>query len=105
MKIISGWKQLCNYQPHFDQFIQDYALIKGNLNLHFVWPKHRLSPMNNYRYSNYNDRIDYLLFDLKCYFEGLETPMMKACQKETTFIWLQQFKNNFAYFVDKMQLQ
>ena len=76
-----------------------------------MWPKHKPPTINTYRYTKYLDRIDYLLFDLKCYFKGqenqenLNTPMKDAYESEETAIWLGQFNRDFKYFIDKMKLQ
>ncbi|UQS81810.1 hypothetical protein MOO45_06295 [Bombilactobacillus folatiphilus] len=71
------------------------------MNWHFVWPRHKNSTINTLWYSKYKDRIDYFLFDLKCYFAGQKTPMESAYITGTTPIWLSQFPD----FVNRMQLQ
>ncbi|BDR57077.1 hypothetical protein KIMC2_16390 [Xylocopilactobacillus apis] len=93
-----------DYHPDFNDWIQDYEQIRGNLNLHFIWPRHRPPTINTYRYAIYKDRFDYLLFDLKCHFNGSATPMQKAYENGTTKIWLDQFNHDFPKFIDQMQL-
>lgn len=102
--IICGRKQLVDFRNNnYEEWIVDYERVRSNLNLHFLWPKHKAPTINTYRYSRYLDRIDCLLFDLKCYFEGQNTPMALVYQRETTVIWLKRFKN-FSDFIDRMQL-
>ncbi|MEE6727137.1 hypothetical protein PS420_04040 [Pediococcus acidilactici] len=104
--IICGWKQLKKYlHPTFDEWIVDYASIRGTLGLHFIWPQHKISTINTLRYTMYNDRLDYLLYDLKFYFSGVSTPMESAYLNNTTKVWLTKFNNNFANFIEKMQLE
>lgn len=102
--IICGRKQLADFRNNnYEEWIKDYEHIRSNLNLHFLWPKHKAPTINTYRYSKYLDRIDCLLFDLKRYFDGQNTPMDVVYQRETTVIWLKKFKS-FSDFIDKMQL-
>ncbi|NVY96720.1 hypothetical protein HU830_06060 [Lactobacillus sp. DCY120] len=103
--IICGWKQLMQHQANSAAWLEDYRQIRGNLNLHFLWPKHRAPTINTYRYVRYRDRIDYLLVDLKAYFSGQETPMQKVYLNQTTALWLEQFNNSFVQFIEQMQLQ
>jgi hypothetical protein len=110
--IICGRKQIADFHNNdYEKWRKDYELVRSNLNLHFLWPKHKPPTINTYRYTKYLDRIDYLLFDLKCYFKGqenqenLNTPMKDAYESEKTAIWLRQFNSDFKYFIDKMKLQ
>lgn len=104
--IICGRKQIVKFHENdYEKWREDYELVRSNLNLHFLWPKHKAPTINTYRYTKYLDRIDYLLFDLKSYFNGQDTPMMTAYQCEETAIWLRQFNRDFEYFIDKMKLQ
>ncbi|WP_412990285.1 DUF6994 family protein [Pediococcus siamensis] len=103
--VICGRKQLMTIHPQFEMWIQDYESIRQNLNLHFIWPKHKLPTINTYRYTIYRDRMDYLLFDLQHYFQGEVTPMSRAYENETTKLWLTKFKHSFPNFIDSMQLQ
>lgn len=104
--IICGRKQIADFHNNdYEKWRKDYELVRSNLNLHFLWPKHKAPTINTYRYTKYLDRIDCLLFDLKSYFRGQETPMMAAYQSEETYIWLRQFNRDFKYFIDKMKLQ
>ncbi|KXT75124.1 hypothetical protein STRDD10_00456 [Streptococcus sp. DD10] len=103
--IICGRKQIVAFHKNnYEKWRDDYELVRSNLNLHFLWPKHKAPTINTYRYTKYLDRIDCLLFDLKFYFSGQETPMMPAYQGEETAIWLRQFNRDFKYFIDKMKL-
>ena len=104
--IICGRKQIVKFHENdYEKWREDYELVRSNLNLHFLWPKHKAPTINTYRYTKYLDRIDNLLFDLKSYFNGQDTPMMTAYQCEETAIWLRQFNRDFEYFIDKMKLQ
>ncbi|MBA1434971.1 DUF6994 family protein [Bombilactobacillus bombi] len=100
--VVCGSKQLMKLHPNFEVWIKDYENIRANLDLHFIWPQHKLPTINTYRYTIYHDRIDYLLYDLKCYFEGENTPMMKAYCNDRTSLWLSKFNNNFCDFVNEM---
>lgn len=100
--IICGRKQLMKHNPN--NWVNDYENIRSQLNLHLIWPKHKLPTINTYRYLWYRDRIDYLLFDLKSFFRGENTPMKKAYYNRDTKLWLYQFHNDFPFFVEKMKL-
>lgn len=103
--IICGRKQIVKFHENdYEKWRKDYELVRSNVNLHFLWPKHKAPTIDTYRYTKYLDRIDCLLFDLKSYFSGQETPMMPAYQREETAIWLKQFNRDFKYFIDKMKL-
>lgn len=103
--IICGRKQLVALRDNeFTRWIVDYETIRKQLDCHFVWPKHKLPTINTQRYQVYKDRIDYLLYDLKQYFQGADTPMKLAYENETTPLWLSQFKD-FPDFIDKMKLK
>ncbi|MGT2846028.1 DUF6994 family protein [Streptococcus massiliensis] len=94
------------YQFHkgeYEKWVRDYGKLRGNLDFHLVWPKHKLPTINTYRYTIYRDRIDCLLYDLKMFFQGEKTPMNKAYVNGTTKEWLARFEN-FPDFVNKMQL-
>jgi hypothetical protein len=99
--VICGRKQLMKHNPN--NWINDYESIRSQLDLHFIWPKHKLPTINTYRYLWYRDRIDYLLFDLKSFFCGEDTPMKKAYYNGDTKLWLNQFHNNFPFFIEKMK--
>ncbi|MBS7070510.1 MAG: hypothetical protein KH099_09030 [Streptococcus parasanguinis] len=104
--IICGRKQIADFHNNdYEKWRKDYELVRSNLDLHFLWPKHKAPTINTYRYTKYLDRIDYLLFDLKCYFSGQETPMTLAYQSEETAMWLSQFNKDFKHFIDQMKLQ
>lgn len=103
--VVCGRKQIVDYHDgEFEKWIRDYELVRLNLNLHFLWPKYKAPTINTYRYTKYLDRIDCLLYDMKEYFSGKDTPMMLAYQQDLTAKWLRKFKNNFPFFVDSMQL-
>lgn len=103
--VICGRKQLAKFR-NFDYilWIDDYKTIRSNLDYHFIWPRHKLPTINTYRYQIYKDRIDCLLYDLKCFFEGAVTPMEKAYKNDNTKIWLKKF-SNFKDFIEKMRLE
>lgn len=102
--IICGRRQLVAlHDGNFEGWIEDYQKVRSSLNLHFLWPKHKLPTINTLRYSAYLDRIDCLLFDLKEYFNQKETPMCLAYRQDYTALWLQQF-SGFKDFIDKMKL-
>ena len=46
-----------------------------------------------------------MLYDLKHYFIGEETPMQKAYQNNNTKIWLDAFVDNFPKFVHEMHFE
>lgn len=103
---VCGWKQLYHCFGGTDvDWLSFYAEFRGNLNLHFIWPQHKLPTINTTRYIIYKDRIDYCLYDLKQYFNGVATPMLNVYQQDLTAKWLSQFNWNFNYFIDQMQLR
>lgn len=101
---ICGYKSLKKCYPDFDKWIEAYSLIRSDLRLHFLWPRHSLPTINTLRYSIYKDRIDYTLFDLKNYFMGKKTDLKPAYSQPLTNKWLQQFQGDFSSFIDKMKL-
>lgn len=103
--IICGYKQLLKFlNGNYEALIEKYESIRSNVNLHFIWPKHAVPTINTLRFSIYRDRIDFLLFDLKQYFSGCDTPMSKVYSSNETRNWLKQF-SNFSNFIDKMKLE
>lgn len=101
--VICGRKQLATLRNNdFLLWHKDYEYIRGNVDFHFIWPKHKAPTINTLRYTIYRDRIDCLLYDLKMYFEGEITPMNNAYENGTTKLWLSKFKN-FQNFVVKMK--
>lgn len=102
--VICGYKQIMAIcQDDYLKSLKVYESIRENINLHFVWPKHKVPTINTLRYVKYKDRIDYLLYDLKQYFMGETTLMKLAYEKEETGLWLSQFVN-FKNFIDNMKL-
>lgn len=102
---ICGCKNLQILRTPWQEFLSNYAKIRSTVKLHFLWPQHRLPTINTLRYAKYRDRIDYLLYDVKCYFEGNETPMLSAYQKDNTKIWLNKFAGSFPDFVNEMRFE
>lgn len=103
--VICGRKQIVeHHKQDFQKWRADYERVRSNLHVHFLWPKHKAPTINTFRYTVYLDRIDCLLYDLKLYFAGKETPMQKAYQNGTTPLWLKQFDNDFQVFIDQMKL-
>lgn len=101
--VICGRKQLVKINDEmYSKWIKDYETIRSKLDLHFIWPRHKLPTINTYRYAIYKDRIDCLLYDLKMYFNGEKTPMDKAYSNGSTKIWLRKFKD-FPDFINKMK--
>ena len=103
--IVCGVKSLKNLGLTTPEFLSNYAKIRSSVKLHFIWPQHKVPTINTYRYQIYHDRIDYLLYDLKHYFMGKETPMQKAYQNNNTIIWLDAFNNDFPKFVQAMHFE
>lgn len=99
---VCGNKQLMSLNNNEQQWLEDYRIIRSQLGLHFIWPRHQSPTINTLRYSKYLDRIDCLFFDLKKYFEGEETPMSTAYKHKVTALWLSKFKD-FKDFVDQMK--
>ncbi len=50
----------------------------------------------------YHNRIDYLLYDLKCHFNGEITRVNLAYIQLDTKLWLSKFNNGFKLLVDTM---
>ena len=103
--IVCGVKSLKALGSSTPEFSSNYAKIRSSIKLHFIWPQHKVPTINTYRYQIYQDRIDYLLYDLKHYFMGKETPMQKAYQNNNTKIWLDAFNNDFPNFVQEMHFE
>ena len=103
--IVCGVKSLKDLGSSTPEFLSNYAKIRSSVKLHFIWPQHKVPTINTLRYLKYNDRIDYLLYDLKLYFMGKETPMQKAYQNNNTKIWLDTFAGDFPKFVNKMHFE
>ena len=103
--IVCGVKSFKNLGSSTPEFLSNYAKIRSSLKLHFIWPQHKAPTINTLRYLKYNDRIDYLLYDLKHYFMGKETPMQKANQNNSTKIWLDTFAGDFPKFVREMHFE
>lgn len=103
--VICGRKQIVKFHnKEFDKWIKDYEKVRSNLCLHFLWPKHKAPTINTYRFNMYHDRIDYLLYDLKCHFNGEITRMNPAYIQPDTKLWLSKFNNDFKLFIDTMKL-
>ena len=103
--IVCGAKSLKALGSSTPEFLSNYAKIRSSVKLHFIWPQHKVPTINTYRYQIYHDRIDYLLYDLKLYFMGKETPMQKAYQNNNTKIWLDSFTDDFPKFIHKMHFE
>lgn len=102
--VICGRKQLIKINDEmYPKWIKDYETIRSKLDLHFIWPRHKLPTINTYRYAIYKDRIDCLLYDLKMHFNGEKPPMDKAYSNGSTKIWLRKFKD-FPDFINKMKI-
>ncbi len=103
--VVCGRKQIVDLNNGiYEQWLLDYEKIRGTLELHFVWPRHKAPTINTYRYTKYLDRIDYILFDLKRYFSGEVTLMKNAYLQPETRLWLGKFVD-FKDFVVQMKLE
>lgn len=102
---ICGYKSIRNVISDKQEFLCTYKKLRSSTKLHFLWPQHKAPTINTLRYGKYNDRIDYLLYDLKLYFIGRETPMQKAYKNNNTKIWLDTFAGNFENFVHQMHFE
>lgn len=103
--VVCGRKQIVDLNNGiYEQWLFDYEKIRGTLELHFVWPRHKAPTINTYRYTKYLDRIDYILFDLKRYFSGEDTPMKNAYLQPETRLWLSKFVD-FKDFIVQMKLE
>lgn len=102
--IVCGRQQIVAFHDgDVERWLLDYERVRTNINWHFLWPKHKAPTINTYRYTQYLDRIDCLLYDLKLYFSGEVTPMALAYQQEVTAIWLKRFRD-FQDLIDTMAL-
>lgn len=66
----------------YEKLTEIYEIIRGNLNLYFVWPKHKNPTINTLKYAKYKDRIDCLIYDLKMYSENQQTLVKRAYESE-----------------------
>ncbi|MBR3512752.1 MAG: hypothetical protein IKN74_07365 [Clostridia bacterium] len=104
-----SWKQMYDiYDGNIEEVIDKLEIIRNpDNNYHFVWPRHKES-INQKKYSIFNDRIDYTLFDIKCFFEGKNCRLSKSYTNPDTFFWLNYFKvrgkYNFNKLVEEMNL-
>lgn len=87
----------------YEKLTEIYEIIRGNLNLYFVWPKHKNPTINTLKYAKYKDRIDCLIYDLKMYSENQQTLVKRAYESEKSKLWFSQFKD-FEDFINKMKL-
>ena len=102
---ICGYKSIKGVISDEQEFLCAYKKLRSSTKLHFLWPQHETPTINTLRYLKYNDRIDYLLYDLKLYFMGGKTPMQKAYQNNNTKIWLDTFAGDFPKFVNEMHFK
>lgn len=107
-------KNLFDLHEGTEKWIEEY--VKYRRRAYVFFPKHGVS-INQQRYTIFNDRIDYTLFDIKhfyqlrksnCEDEVLRNAVMdqqngcklaKALVKDETLIWLNNF-NSFEEFID-----
>lgn len=107
-------KNLFDLHEGTEKWIEEYAKYRRKAYVFF--PKHSVS-INQQRYTIFDDRIDYTLFDIKYFYqlrksncedEELRNAVMdqqngcklaKAFVKDKTFIWLNSF-NSFKHFID-----
>ena len=75
--------------------VNDYKLLR-NKSIFYFPPKTHINPK---RYSYFNDKIDYFLYDLKNFLEGKKCRMEKVYKMKATKKWLESFDNSFSEFV------
>ena len=123
---VIGWKAIFDVcmpkaedkddEEKFNKFIKAYEIIRNpEYAGHLIWPVHTIPTINTQRFQQFNDRVDYTLFDIKKYFEkreelkilelseNLKTFKLGDVFLSNTFIWLNQFED-FKEFIDIMNL-
>lgn len=116
---VSGWKPILAYYFYkniktndvnaFKEWIKDYELIRGHIEGHLLWPKHK-NNINQVRSNVFGDRIDNTLVDIKLFFKSdlfngyskLNLKLKEAYFSDT-MRWFVSFES-FNDFVDKMNL-
>lgn len=61
---VYGWKQLYDLWNGDVNWLDDYEKIRICTSAYLVWPQHKIPTINTLRYSVFNDRVDYTLFDI-----------------------------------------
>ena len=102
---IIGIEEIKNNTNNIFECMKIYKKLRTNLMFYFIWPRHKLPTINTLRYSVYRDRFDLFLFDIKQYFNGIDTPLNAAYENGTTKIWLSKFNNDFQKFIDGLHLK
>lgn len=119
---VCGWKQLYNLRNGDAIWLDDYEKIRTCIAAYLVWPQHTIPTINTLRYSVYNDRVDYTLFDISNFFdckknakkenqEQFVNNVKAVCKLHKAYLnpngktyeWLMTF-NEFGDFVKEMQL-
>ena len=119
---VCGWKQLYKLREGSEEWLQDYEEMRKYTAAYLVWPRHTNPTINTLRYSVFNDRVDYTLFDISKFFdykknfdknknqEQFEYNVNNNCKlkdvylnKLETYNWLMSF-DGFKDFIDKMCL-
>lgn len=120
---VCGWKQLYVLRNGNVNWLDDYEKIRTSTAAYLVWPQHKIPTINTLRYSVFNDRVDYTLFDISKFFdckkefvekenkEQFEDNVKKTCKLHRAYLnpngktydWLMTF-DGFEHFIEKMSL-
>lgn len=119
---LCGWKQLYDYynddenadKNHAEKWLDDYETIRSSKCGNLIWPnriKKGGQSINQERYQQFGDRIDYTLFDIKMYYEDYDQcRMKKSYANPETKAFLDSFKvdgqamSSFENFIEHMGL-
>lgn len=107
-------KKIYRYNKRNPRWIHEYKKYRNEKYVILKWPRHKGVTINTQRQACYNDKIDYALFDIKCFFavkkdiksESIfkiaiikKCKMWKALLRGDTYKWLCSF-TDFKDFID-----
>lgn len=120
---VCGWKQLYKLREENEEWLKDYEEITAYTSAYLVWPRHKNPTINTLRYSIFDDRVDYTLFDISKFFdckkqfgknknqEQFENSVNENCKLNKAYLstlgtynWLMAF-DSFEDFIEKMCLK
>ena len=107
MDCVIGWKRIFDIHKGDIAWIDDYALIRGRLSSHMLWPRCGSNTINTVRARVFNDRIDYTLYDIRMFYQhdksACHCQMISVFENPITLQWFSQFKS-FEDLAERMHL-
>lgn len=94
---LCGWKILFDIHDGKESWLKDYEIIRGSQFGYLIWPNNtnnRKHPtINQLRYREFGDRIDYTLYDIDLFLkEEIDKCRLKEAYHGQTAIFLKKFK-------------